>query len=383
VVPAVIEETYWMRPSYRGLQRILYGIPVLGRLAEYLVVLATIAKKLRIQNERIERLESANSILIARIEKLEQGIDYPAMMNFIASFASTSRELARSIETVGNRVDALSASMDGRVDALSASMDGRVDALSASMDGRVDALSGQVHSASEQDRQLRDELASLQLLTRNICTDFSRSVQDLWQRLEFVRRETLFEVQYSSGKAAGRDRTQAVSRVLNPRKLALMGEGLKVNVGCGHRPMDGYINVDRRELLDIDVVSDADNLPFGRASVEEIFSSHLIEHFPREELVRTVLPHWFGVLRKGGTLRAVVPDFETMATRYIAGDYPFEKFRTVIFGAQDYDGDFHYDAFSREDLARLLEEAGFKDVSFPVVGRPNGDCFEMEVTATK
>ena len=38
--------------------------------------------------------------------------------------------------------------------------------------------------------------------------------------------------------------------------------------------------------------------------------------------------------------------------------------------------------FTPESLKALLEEAGFRDVAFPVIGRPNGRCYEMEVSAT-
>jgi hypothetical protein len=39
--------------------------------------------------------------------------------------------------------------------------------------------------------------------------------------------------------------------------------------------------------------------------------------------------------------------------------------------------------FTEASLARLLQEAGFKNPGFPVRGRPNGQCLEMEVVAVK
>ena len=88
-------------------------------------------------------------------------------------------------------------------------------------------------------------------------------------------------------------------------------------------------------------------------------------------------------MRKGGSFRAVMPDWETMIKKYAAGEYAFDKIRRVTFGGQDYDGDFHFNMFSKESMTRLLEEAGFSRVSFPVEGRINGDCYEIEVHAVK
>lgn len=198
------------------------------------------------------------------------------------------------------------------------------------------------------------------------------------ERTEFVRKEMLYEVQHRKEPASG-----PVVKILSGEKLESMSGGLRVNVGAGHLPLKDYINVDMRELPGVDVVAPAEGLPFGAESVTELFSSHLIEHFPLEKFDRVVLPHWRGLIRNGGVLRAVLPDWETMIKEYAVGNYDFEKLRLVTFGAQDYDGDFHYNMFSQKGLKGILEKAGFRDVSFPVSGRGNGDCFEMEVRAVK
>ncbi|MBI2414157.1 MAG: hypothetical protein HYV24_13215 [Deltaproteobacteria bacterium] len=201
-------------------------------------------------------------------------------------------------------------------------------------------------------------------------------------RVEFVRNEMLYEFKYGSKKP---DLTKNAPEVkfLNPSKAESMAGDIRVNVGCGHIPMEGYLNIDMRELPGVDIVAPAGGLPFAENSLNEIFSSHLLEHFPLEELKRKVLPHWRGLLKRDGVLRAVIPDAEAMIGHYAKGGYPFEKLRNVTFGAQDYNGDFHFNMFSRDGIKSLLEEAGFRNVSFRALGRVNGDCYEMDVEAVK
>jgi len=85
----------------------------------------------------------------------------------------------------------------------------------------------------------------------------------------------------------------------------------------------------------------------------------------------------------GGAFRAVVPDGEAMLAGVAGGNYSFSDFREVLFGAQDYDGDFHFNLFTPDSLCGLLEEAGFKDIRVNARARPNGKCFEFEISAVK
>jgi hypothetical protein len=115
--------------------------------------------------------------------------------------------------------------------------------------------------------------------------------------------------------------------------------------------------------------------------VDEIYSAHLVEHFPQEEMRRRLLPHWCRMLKPGGRLRAVTPDGEAMLAGLAQGSLAFEDFRDVLFGAQDYEGDFHYNLFTPDSLSRMVEDAGCIAVEVPVRGRRNDRCFEFELVA--
>jgi len=175
---------------------------------------------------------------------------------------------------------------------------------------------------------------------------------------------------------------QSESKVIAPEKLA-DGAELRLNLGCGTFPKEGYLNIDQRELEGVDVVADLRQLPFEPGSVQEIFNSHVIEHFTEYELRTHILPYWHSLLKPGGRLTIVCPDAESMIRDYAAGELPWEDLRKVTYGAQDYDGDYHYNMYQASNLQTYLEAAGFDSVELIERARVNGICYEMELSATR
>ena len=66
-------------------------------------------------------------------------------------------------------------------------------------------------------------------------------------RIEFVRRELMYEMRYGAGEGPRESGTLAVeTQILSPDKLDAARSGtLRLNLGCGHVPLEGYINVDQ------------------------------------------------------------------------------------------------------------------------------------------
>lgn len=211
------------------------------------------------------------------------------------------------------------------------------------------------------------------------------SANHLLGRVEFVRRELMFEMRYGDKTpTSGDDYVKVRTEIVNPEKLAAaLNERLRLNLGCGHIPLEGYLNVDRRALPGVDIIAEIDELPFQSGEVDEIFSAHVLEHFPQEQLRRKLLPYWVDLLKHGGVFRSVVPDAESMIKGYANGSFPYASLREVTFGAQDYDGDFHFNMFVAEQLEDLLIETGLTNVEWTAKGRKNGACFEMEFAAVK
>ncbi len=247
---------------------------------------------------------------------------------------------------------------------------------------RLGTLSEQQQEAIE---QMQAEFARRLAPQDERVSANERSIASLWERIEFVRREIFYEFHHGSGLSRSNTAAAMPAKLLDEAKVERMrGEGnLRLNLGCGHITLEGYVNVDMRELPNVDIKSNVGELPFEEGSVDEIFSSHLVEHFPQEALRRKLLPHWFACLKPGGKLSAITPDATAMISAAGAGTYGFEDFREVLFGAQDYDGDYHYNLLSPDSMAELLAEAGFVDIEVPVTGRRNGKCFEFEIYGRK
>lgn len=229
------------------------------------------------------------------------------------------------------------------------------------------------------------ELTALRTETTNLwkaADQATKTMGDLWQRLEIVRQEIMYEMKYG-GCAAGMAAEHSV-RIIAADKIerARAAGEIRLNLGCGHVPLDGYINIDQRDLPGVDITADVGNLPFEAGSLREIFSAHVLEHFPQERL-RRLLPYWRSRLADAGTFRAIMPDGEAMLAGVADGSYSFEDFREVLFGGQEYEGDFHYNLFTPASMSGLLAETGFTAVEVLDKARRNGKCFEFEIKASR
>lgn len=57
-------------------------------------------------------------------------------------------------------------------------------------------------------------------------------------------------------------------------------------------------------------------LPFSSNSVEVLYTSHVLEHFPRWK-AQEIVKETFRVLKPGGLIRVIVPDLEVLCRRYL------------------------------------------------------------------
>jgi hypothetical protein len=238
--------------------------------------------------------------------------------------------------------------------------------------------------------EVKELLSGLKPNFDSVVADYNAQLRNAEHRIEFVRSEVLYELQASLVKASLQktisDQREAIvaARIINPDKVASHRKsGLRLNIGCGHIQPDGFLNVDSREIPGIDVVAEATNIPFANGEITEIFSSHLVEHFPANILHRVLLPHWHDLLESGGTLTTTAPDGAAMLDAVTKGAMSFEDYREVLFGSQDYDGDYHYNLLTPESFCKSLELAGFANIEIEYLGRKNGKCFEFKIAARK
>lgn len=232
-----------------------------------------------------------------------------------------------------------------------------------------------------------DQIALVAAKIGSAVSDNNAGLRLVEKRIEFVRQETMYELQASIMRVAGKrpdENNQTTSRIVSTGKIDEMRKtGLRLNIGCGHVQHDDYINVDARQLPGVDVIAEATDIPFASEEIQEIASAHLVEHFTAHILDRVLLPYWKSLLKPGGQLTTVAPDGAAMLAAVNDGTMSFEDFREVLFGAQDYDGDFHFNLITPDSFSAALARAGFVGIEKVYAEKRNGKCFEFKIVARK
>jgi len=83
---------------------------------------------------------------------------------------------------------------------------------------------------------------------------------------------------------------------------------IKLNLGSGFRPKDGYINIDVQKRCKPDILCDiAGGLPFLRNEVDEIQAIDFLEHIPLGKTIAVIEEIW-RVLKHDGLFESLTPD---------------------------------------------------------------------------
>jgi len=136
----------------------------------------------------------------------------------------------------------------------------------------------------------------------------------------------------------------------------------KLNLGCGERHIDGYINIDFKKSPAVDRVLDINNLDkeYHEYSLDVIYASHVIEHFKRDN-GNNILKQIYKVLKPSGIFRIAVPDWDAVVDRY-KDTYDLEELMRIIYGRPDAFGEGHYTIWTYGTLEKDLKDIGFRDV---------------------
>ena len=134
-------------------------------------------------------------------------------------------------------------------------------------------------------------------------------------------------------------------------------KSLKLDIGAGTTRRDeDYTTIDN--TTEADVKADMWDLPFDGGTVDEIWSSHALEHIPMSKVHPTLL-EWLRVLKPGRRLIVQVPNFDYVAKYWLTG--PDRRWaEAMVFGHQAHEGEFHKCAFTHMTLRADLEAAGFE-----------------------
>ncbi len=140
--------------------------------------------------------------------------------------------------------------------------------------------------------------------------------------------------------------------------------GIRLNLGgMGEGFLDGklhgFLTMDLRDGADIKGDC-ADLSRFQTESIEAIYASNILEHWPIDQTVK-VLTEWNRVLKKGGKLYVSVPDFDAAVSLYQKiGLTTWIKYH--LWGDQKHPLNYHYICFTMATLSKDLLDAGFRDM---------------------
>lgn len=147
---------------------------------------------------------------------------------------------------------------------------------------------------------------------------------------------------------------------------------MKLNIGAGKTTLPGFESWDIKDGHQGYPLAVADN------SLEEIYASHVLEHFPHGQTL-DVLKDWFRALQPGGLLRLSVPDFVKLANALLTGNKEKFPIEGAIMGGQTDPDDYHRALFIETKLRFLLQEAGFADIAPWTSDNPDCSRFALSL----
>lgn len=138
------------------------------------------------------------------------------------------------------------------------------------------------------------------------------------------------------------------------------GNPMKLEIGAGDHPTEGFEHLDIRKLPHIEYVHDARTLPFPDNHLDEIRANDVLEHFGWRD-ARAVLKEWCRALKPGGKIYIQCPNVEEICRLYLAKNRitNWEELSYWMFGGQDYPENTHKTGFDMPGLKGVLEECGY------------------------
>jgi SAM-dependent methyltransferase len=151
-------------------------------------------------------------------------------------------------------------------------------------------------------------------------------------------------------------------------------EMIKLNLGCGDKILESYINVDiveSRAGRKPDVICDLHKLDlFQDNYADEILSVHVVEHFWQWEVI-DILKEWVRVLKPGGKMIIECPNLISAAEEFMKnpdiaaiGGPQGQRSMWVFYGDPQWKDPYmiHRWGYTPKSLAYVMNAAGLVDL---------------------
>jgi len=171
---------------------------------------------------------------------------------------------------------------------------------------------------------------------------------------------------------------------------------VKLHLGCGGVKYPDFINIDlypsnpeikdgSRSFCVADVYCDIRNLVLEPESVDEIFLSHVLEHFVKWE-AQDALKNWYTILKKGASLIIETPDLLRCVLMLFHFQKKYRKnARSQFYGNQTdrLEYETHRYVWDARELKRELLSIGFSRVTVTHKPKTHKKFRDMRVIAAK
>ena len=138
---------------------------------------------------------------------------------------------------------------------------------------------------------------------------------------------------------------------------------IKLNLGCGRRVLDGFVNIDiahsPRAPRAPEILSDVRTVPLPDGYADECHAYHVIEHFVAWE-APTALAEWRRLLKPGGLLILELPDLAKACRNLLEGRKD-QYSMWPLYGDPSHRDDFmtHRWGYTPKTIVDLLNASGF------------------------
>lgn len=138
---------------------------------------------------------------------------------------------------------------------------------------------------------------------------------------------------------------------------------VRLHLGCASVLMPGWINCDA-QYPQADIICNCLNIPIEKGTVDEIYTSHMVEHLFPDEFEKA-LCHWYELMVDGGILTIRVPDGEYYCDfwKSLPPDRKIEGTRCIFGGTTPIGLNqkwyFHHNLMSQSYLDYTLRVCGF------------------------
>ena len=153
---------------------------------------------------------------------------------------------------------------------------------------------------------------------------------------------------------------------------------IRLDIGSGQaHGNDGWVGVDPFSPT-ADVRDFMWNIDFADDSVDEIFSSHSLEHVEKKMVLPT-LKEFKRLIKPGGKITIRVPDLEWCCKWFIEHQTTGWDM-DVIYGHQKTPGEFHQTGFTKSILLDYMKKAELTVTKFEELDTHSQKTLSVEVT---